>query len=237
VSELKLSRRQKIHRELIKYAALVHWLKSMDPSTFESLQSTYRASMRKLYDKDLRRFFESARFRVSGGKSPSGLVAGSSQDLSGKSKKSMNQNGLLLGAETDSLGSELSLSERERFDDILETTLIEMALVCMDEQRFSIEFFKMDRPSDVRCPDPKHDKLAMEAARSMMAEIFPSLESELVNFISAYEKADSFFSMHALVRLSKHVLSTQDTGSFLAFHWARCWYKSSETLTSSCNCN
>ena len=91
-----------------------------------------------------------------------------------------------------------------------------MALVCMDEQKFSMEFFQMDKPSDVRCPDPKRDKLAMEAARSMMMEIFPSLESELVHFISAYEKADSFFTMHALVRLSRHVLSTQDTGSFLA---------------------
>ena len=53
--------------------------------------------------------------------------------------------GGLLGADTDSLGSELSLSERERFDDILETTLIEMDLVCVEEQNFSIEFFKMDR--------------------------------------------------------------------------------------------
>ena len=50
----------------------------------------------------------------------------------------------------------------------------------------------------------------------MMAEIFPSLESELLAFISFYERSDSFFTLHALVRLSRHVLSTQDTGSFLA---------------------
>ena len=44
--------------------------------------------MRKLYDKDLRRFFESARFRVSGSKSPGGglLVAGSTTELAGKNK-------------------------------------------------------------------------------------------------------------------------------------------------------
>ncbi len=65
-------------------------------------------------------------------------------------------------------------------------------------------------------PDPKRDKVLMEEARSMMAEIFPSLESELLLFVSAYEKLDSFFTMNALVRLSKHVLSAQDTGSFLA---------------------
>merc|ERR1719510_1404369 len=64
--------------------------------------------------------------------------------------------------------------------------------------------------------DAKKAKLAMEEARSMMAESFPTLENELLNFISTYEKADSFFTLHALVRLSKHVLSAQDTGSFLA---------------------
>merc|ERR1719510_947935 len=64
--------------------------------------------------------------------------------------------------------------------------------------------------------DAKKAKLAMEEARSMMAESFPTLENELLNFISTYEKADSFFSLHALVRLSKHVLSAQDKGSFLA---------------------
>jgi len=220
--ELKLSRRRSIHKELVRYAELVHWLKSMDPSNFSQLQSTYRTSMCKLYEKDLRRFFESAKFRVSGGKSPGGfgsqMIVGSSADLTGGKKKSSmaGGGGALLGNDTDSLGSELSLSERERFDDILETILIELETVCMDEQNFSIKFFKMNRVSDVRCPDPKRDKLAMEAARSMMAEIFPSLEHELGMFISTYEKADSFFTLHALVRLSKHVLSTQDTGSFLA---------------------
>jgi len=220
--ELKLSRRRSIHKELVRYAELVHWLKSMDPSNFSQLQSTYRTSLCKLYEKDLRRFFESAKFRVSGGKSPGGfgsqMIVGSSADLTGGKKKSSiaGGGGALLGNDTDSLGSELSLSERERFDDILETILIELETVCMDEQNFSIKFFKMNRVSDVRCPDPKRDKLAMEAARSMMAEIFPSLEHELGMFISTYEKADSFFTLHALVRLSKHVLSTQDTGSFLA---------------------
>ena len=32
--------------------------------------------------------------------------------------------------------------------------------------------------------DPKRDKLAREGARAMMAEIFPSLESELLNFVT-----------------------------------------------------
>ena len=95
-------------------------------------------------------------------------------------------------------------------------------LVCVEEQNFSIEFFKMDPlPSSnsgssrhhtgsargggaaAAAPpltsDPKRDKQAMEAARSMMEDIFPSLEKELENFVTAYEKADSYFTLHALV--------------------------------------
>ena len=119
------------------------------------------------------------------------------------------------GTDTDSVNSELSLSERERFDDVLETILIELEDICMDEQFFSISFFRMEQ-IDRANPDPRKDKKVMEEARGMMAEIFPSLESELLSFVSFYERSDSFFTMHALVGLSKHVLSTQDTGSFLA---------------------
>ena len=46
----------------------------------------------------------------------------------------------------------------------------------------------------------------MEEARNMMAEIFPSLESELLQFVSAYERLDSFFTMNALVSRYEMVL-------------------------------
>ena len=90
------------------------------------------------------------------------------------------------------------MSERERFDDVLETVLIELEDICMDEQFFSISFFRMEQI------DSRKDKKVMEEARGMMAEIFPSLESELLGFVSFYERSDSFFAMHALVGLSKH---------------------------------
>ncbi len=87
-SQLKLTKRRHIHRELAKYAELVHWLKTMDPGSFANLQSIYRTSVCKLYEKDLRLFFEAARFRVSGNKLPAvtGSVSGSSVDLAGSKK-------------------------------------------------------------------------------------------------------------------------------------------------------
>ena len=133
--QLKLTRRKHVHRELMKYAELVHWLKAMDQKAFNSLQSIYRENLCKLYEKDIRRFFELGRYRVSGGKALS-AVASSSSDLSGGKKGSKASNSGLLGTDTDSINSELSLSERERFDDVMETVLIELEDICMDEQFF-----------------------------------------------------------------------------------------------------
>ena len=52
--------------------------------------------------------------------------------------------GSLLGTDNESLSSEISTSERERFDDVAETILLELETVCLDEQNFSIQFFKME---------------------------------------------------------------------------------------------
>jgi hypothetical protein len=68
--------------------------------------------------------------------------------LSGKKmaggKFGVGSPGSLLGTDNESLSSEISSSERERFDDVAETILIELETVCMDEQSFSIQFFKME---------------------------------------------------------------------------------------------
>jgi len=231
-NQLKLIRRKNVHKDLMKYAELVHWLKDMDPKGFDSLQSLYRENMaRKLYEKDVRRFFEAARYRVGGGK-PLLPVAGSSADLSKKGARLASAGGVtgfggsmlaigggqLLGTDADSVASDHSSSERDRFDEVLETVLVELEDLCMDEQFFSIHFFKMEQVAKggASKPDPKKDKKALEEARSMMSEIFPSLETELLGFVSSHERVDAFYTLHALVRLSRHVLSAQDTGSFLA---------------------
>ena len=46
--------------------------------SFNTLQSTYRQALCKLYDKDIRKFFENARFKISGNKFLT-QTAGSSQ--------------------------------------------------------------------------------------------------------------------------------------------------------------
>ena len=51
---LKLTRRKHIHRELMRFAELVHWMKDMDSKGFNQLQAVYRENLCKLYEKDIR---------------------------------------------------------------------------------------------------------------------------------------------------------------------------------------
>lgn len=55
-----------------------------------------------------------------------------------------------------------------------------------------------------------------EVLRQRMAEIFSKLEQEFSTFIAYYDRLDGLYSMYLLARLTQHVLSTQDAGSFLA---------------------
>ncbi|KAG8178072.1 hypothetical protein JTE90_007057 [Oedothorax gibbosus] len=66
----------------------------------------------------------------------------------------------------------------------------------------------------------KKEKQINEELRRMMGELFASLEPELVSFISHFDKIDGFYSMYVLVRMSQHVMSAQDTGSFLSMTFA-----------------
>ncbi|XP_046671400.1 exocyst complex component 1-like [Homalodisca vitripennis] len=85
-------------------------------------------------------------------------------------------------------------------------------------------------------PQKRIEKQVNEEVRKMMADIFSCIEPELVNFINHHEKLDSMhgvrqrycylenavnrhyqsYCMYALVRFSQHVMSAQDTGSFLS---------------------
>lgn len=59
------------------------------------------------------------------------------------------------------------------------------------------------------------DSKKSEELRTLMGELFQSLEAELNKFIGHYNSLDGIYSMYLLVRLTQHVMSAQDTGSFL----------------------
>lgn len=65
-NELTLPRHESIHRELEVYAELMHWMKAMDRKAYTALMRVYTGAISKLYDRDIKQFFEEAKLRISG---------------------------------------------------------------------------------------------------------------------------------------------------------------------------
>ncbi|XP_063242626.1 exocyst complex component 1 [Bacillus rossius redtenbacheri] len=240
--ELTLPRHTSVHRELQPYAELMRWCKAMDYKAYTALSRVYTSSLGKLYEREVRRFFELARQQVSGSRDRRVRTSGSNQDLAGKQKTPGQGKAppapALLGEEREQWG-EADPAERQRFDEVLERALAELEPVCLAEQDFCVGFFQLDvrgpggkaildgpsppgsdeldatSPVSV-LPLKKMEKQINGEVRRMMGELFSCLRPELLAFVAFYEKTDSFMCMSVLVRLRQHVMSAQDTGSFLS---------------------
>lgn len=66
--QLTLPRHGSIHTELLPYTPLMHWIRALDHRAYQHLNKTYASSISKLYERDIRLFFEEARQRISGGR-------------------------------------------------------------------------------------------------------------------------------------------------------------------------
>uniref|UniRef100_A0A6A7G1L6 Exocyst complex component 1-like n=3 Tax=Hirondellea gigas TaxID=1518452 RepID=A0A6A7G1L6_9CRUS len=277
-----LPRHSCVHTELEPYTPLMHWVRAMDTRAYQHLSRTYTHAISKLYDREVRSFFDEARTRVVAGKKLRGVSGTSNPDLSqsgGNASKLTSQfkqqaantlntgramatsTGRLLGVDKEHWGNELDMSERHKFDEMFECVLSELEPVCLAEQEFCITFFNLNSatpllateqgsdpstplsgggPSDNSSvggssssgssgPPAVADSSALTAGagqnkvntvnkevRTMMAALFTSLEQQLTGFINTFDRADSYCCLYIYVRLSGHVLSAQDTGSFLS---------------------
>ena len=63
---VSLAKHGKLHSRLQMYAPLMHWLKATDHGCYEKLLEVYTTSICKLYERDLRQFFDEARSKVIG---------------------------------------------------------------------------------------------------------------------------------------------------------------------------
>ncbi|KAK2727532.1 exocyst complex component 1-like isoform X1 [Artemia franciscana] len=223
-SNLSLQKHGYIHNQLLPYVDLIHWLKVMEPSVYSDLRDTYASSMAKLYDRNSAQFFEEARlkiYNVKEKKMKSGDTGGVKRLDPSSPASGSSQHQSLLGIEKDQWSIEVDMNDRKKFDELLESVLSELEPVCLSEQEFSTSYFLLDptmsseQDSSVVFKS-KTMKQASEETRKLMSKIFPSVETELVKFIAYYEKLDNFYVLYALVRLTQHVLSAQDTGSFLS---------------------
>lgn len=144
--ELVLMKHGVVHKELSAYSDLMHWIKSTDRKTYDGLTKVYTESMSKVYERELKNFFDLAKAAVS----PQLLnesdmnTSISSKFKSPQSVKQSIQTYGMLGINKEQWTSGLEASERQRFDTIMEKVLTELEPVALSEQHFCIRFFQLD---------------------------------------------------------------------------------------------
>lgn len=215
-NEIVLPRHDHVHKELVAYSELMHWMKAMDQKAYYGLVRIYRSSLSKVYEKSIKNFFEQALRRTLGKRMDSKEDLNTS--VSGKLKLQTATKGIqqpygLLGVNKESWAAGVEVSERYAFDAVLEKVLAELEPVALSEQLFCIEFFQLsvlspsgkntmttldaltpdkdERDSALMLPQKKIDRQINEEVRKMMGELFACLEQELINYIMGFEKYDS----------------------------------------------
>ncbi|XP_054006318.1 exocyst complex component 1 [Hylaeus anthracinus] len=235
MTDLILPTHQAVHHELEPYTELMQLLRALDNKAFVQLTKVYTDTMSKLYKRDLKRFFDEARNKLTSKR----LQASTSRSSGQKSEELLNPAPIcLLSGDTW-----VPVGDGNLLDSVLDCMLSQMQPVCLAEQAFCISFLQLDsvlspsKSSELEETDnvsngaaspgsvsstasKKLERQVNEEVRATMAAIFPSLETELNNFIAFLDKIDSFWCMYVLVRLSQHVMSAQDTGSFLSMTFA-----------------
>lgn len=205
-NDLKLSKHHH-HRELNGYQELMHLMKTMDMNSYDALTKVYTNSLSKVYERDLRQFFDQAKWMVTKNHVHEDHL---NQSTSSKSKLQTQKTlvyGILGIPKEQWTAAVVDANERQRFDNIFEKVLNEIDPVALNEQMFCINFFQLDilsptlsgknvpftTPNKDTTPTPSSkrlDRQINEEVRKMMGELFGILESELLGFIMNFEKLD-----------------------------------------------
>ncbi|XP_059178950.1 exocyst complex component 1-like isoform X1 [Physella acuta] len=277
--EIRMPNHSTIHRELVIYADLMLWLKNSDESVFQKLSAVYMNSLCKLYSREISEFLESAKQRLGGNKDGKGKhatlsrLSGSTTSLAKIDHRGRSGSVQSIESSAQKSNSEVDLTAKGLFDQVLERVLHELERVCIAEQDFCFKFFHLidknvsmeephgkDKDSSVGAGDVDADVWVVrqtnsssegdyvtenlgggllqkratvtsemrqinDQVRVMMGELFPQLESELDNFLTHADRQDGMYSMYMLVRMSQHVINSQDMGSYLGKTYGNCLIK------------
>ncbi|XP_061540285.1 exocyst complex component 1 isoform X7 [Phycodurus eques] len=185
--ELTLPKHSPLHRDLLRYAKLMDWLKVTHREKYEGLSRTYVDYMSRLYEREIKDFFEIAKIKMAGtskeakGKfglhGSSGKLAGSTSSLNKLSVQGSNsrrsQSSSLLDMGNMS-ASDLDVADRTKFDKIFEQVLSELEPLCLAEQDFISKFFKLQQQPTVFPPLAQPE--AEEANGSLPSRMPPQAE-------------------------------------------------------------
>ncbi|XP_040190681.1 exocyst complex component 1 isoform X7 [Rana temporaria] len=240
--EITLPNHHPFHRDLLRYAKLMEWLKNTEYARYEGLMKNYIDYIVRLYDREIRDFFEVAKNKMTGatkeGKKfglhgSSGKLTGSTSSLnklsvqSSGSRRSQSSSLLDMG---NMSASDLDVADRTKFDKIFEQVLSELEPLCLAEQDFISKFFNLSQHQSMSRTSmgegdegdggvsSRHQTTAVlssekEMVRQMMTHIFRCIEPELNNLIALGDKIDSFNSLYMLVKMSYHVWTAENVDS------------------------
>uniref|UniRef100_A0A673AXV6 Exocyst complex component 1 n=1 Tax=Sphaeramia orbicularis TaxID=375764 RepID=A0A673AXV6_9TELE len=185
-AELTLPKHSPLHRDLLRYAKLMEWLKNTHREKYEGLSRTYVDYMSRLYEREIKDFFEVAKIKMAGttkeakGKfatlprkesalkqeteslhGSSGKLTGSTSSLNKLTVQGSNsrrsQSSSLLDMGNMS-ASDLDVADRTKFDKIFEQVLSELEPLCLAEQDFISKFFKLQQHPTISPPLPETEE-------------------------------------------------------------------------------
>lgn len=187
-SDLVLPKHNNVHRELAAYSELMHWMKTMDRKAYDALVKVYTSSLSKVYERDIRLFFEQAVKRTQNKRFDSRDELNTS--VSGKLKLQTGSKAVqhpygLLGVNKELWAPGAETSERHAFDSVLEKVLAELEPVALSEQMFCMEFFQLN----VSSPTSKSNVLTPLDATTPNLES-PGKSDRDISFPSPQKKLD-----------------------------------------------
>ncbi|XP_060680100.1 exocyst complex component 1 isoform X2 [Hemiscyllium ocellatum] len=184
--ELFLPKHLPFHRDLLRYAKLMEWLKNTDHEKYEGLNKNYVDYISRLYEREIKEFFEVAKIKMTGtskeGKKfglhgSSGKLTGSTSSLNKLSvqgsgnRRSQSSSLLDMG---NMSASDLDVADRTKFDKIFEQVLSELEPLCLAEQDFISKFFKLQQspalPGSVVADSTDVDGLLLSRQHTLLGD-------------------------------------------------------------------
>uniref|UniRef100_A0A803YKS3 Exocyst complex component Sec3 PIP2-binding N-terminal domain-containing protein n=1 Tax=Meleagris gallopavo TaxID=9103 RepID=A0A803YKS3_MELGA len=197
------------HKELVPYTPLMAWLRNANPVLFCDLPKVYAQNLSRLYDKEIKAFFEQAKTLLVGRRKGS-LQEGLEKPTGMGSRQHPRWS--LPGSRED---QEDTLNKGNVIK-ILEQVLRELRPLCIAEQLFIEKFFQLRQnsaelqvleeegstasPEDPACAKPPSQP--EEQTAQLLSEIFSSLDPELRCFLDVCNKAHPFSCLQILVTLN-----------------------------------
>uniref|UniRef100_A0A8C6ULS2 Exocyst complex component 1 n=1 Tax=Neogobius melanostomus TaxID=47308 RepID=A0A8C6ULS2_9GOBI len=244
--ELSLPKHSPLHRDLLRYAKLMEWLKNTHREKYDGLSRTYVDYMSRLYEREIKDFFEVAKIKMAGtskeakGKfatlprkesalkaeteslhGSSGKLTGSTSSLNKLTVQGSNsrrsQSSSLLDMGNMS-ASDLDVADRTKFDKIFEQVLSELEPLCLAEQDFISKFFKLQQHQlFVFTFQPETDEGDGSTLTRMPHHHEKDMVRLMMNKIFQCIETD-FNSLYMLVKMSHHVWTAEnvDPASYLS---------------------